>query len=198
MKNLAIIGKGGHARVIKSCIDNNCFNLIWNDMATSADDVKDVPALFVIGVGDNWSRKTISEKIESAKPKYATIIHHSAQIADDIVIGEGTVIMPNAVINAGCVIGKHCIVNTGAILEHDSVMEDFSSLAPRVATGGNVYIGECSAIGLGAVINNDIKICSQTVIGSGSIVTKDIQNNVVAYGVPCKVIRKRNEGEKYL
>ena len=35
-----------------------------------------------------------------------------------------------------------------------------------------------------------------TVIGAGSVVTKDIPANVVAYGTPCKVIREINEHDK--
>lgn len=41
-----------------------------------------------------------------------------------------------------------------------------------------------------------VTIGDNTVIGAGSVVTKDIPANVVAYGIPCKVIREINEHDK--
>jgi acetyltransferase-like isoleucine patch superfamily enzyme len=54
---------------------------------------------------------------------------------------------------------------------------------------GNVTIGTGTTIGMGVNIINGVKIGNNTVIGAGSVVTKDIPDNVVAYGNPCRVIR---------
>lgn len=45
-------------------------------------------------------------------------------------------------------------------------------------------------IGANVVINPGVKIGENSVIGSGSVVTKDIPKNCLAYGTPCKVVRK--------
>lgn len=45
-------------------------------------------------------------------------------------------------------------------------------------------------IGAGAIILPGVKIGANTVIGAGSVVTKDIPKNVVAIGNPCRVMRK--------
>ena len=42
----------------------------------------------------------------------------------------------------------------------------------------------------------NVKIGSDTVIGAGSVVTKDIPSGVVAVGNPCKVLRKITEADK--
>jgi acetyltransferase-like isoleucine patch superfamily enzyme len=47
-------------------------------------------------------------------------------------------------------------------------------------------------IGMGTNILNQVKIGKNTIIGAGSVVTKDIPDNVVAYGSPCKIIRDNN------
>jgi acetyltransferase-like isoleucine patch superfamily enzyme len=67
-----------------------------------------------------------------------------------------------------------------------------------VATGGNVYIDEFTAISIGVTIVHNIRIGKHTVIGAGSVVIKDIEDQVVAYGIPAKVVRYREIGEKYL
>ena len=51
-------------------------------------------------------------------------------------------------------------------------------------------------IGAGAIILPGITIGDNTVIGAGSVVTKDIPANVVALGNPCKVLREINESDK--
>ena len=77
-------------------------------------------------------------------------------------------------------------------------MEVFSSLAPGVTTGGNVYIGEYSAISLGAKIIHNVVIGKHTVVGAGSTVLKNLPDNCVAYNTPAKIGRNRIAGEKYL
>lgn len=55
--------------------------------------------------------------------------------------------------------------------------------AKPIRIGDNVWIGG------GAIINPGVSVGKNTVIGSGSVVTKDIPANVVAAGNPCRVIR---------
>ena len=59
-----------------------------------------------------------------------------------------------------------------------------------------VHIGRNCWIGAGAVIMPGVTICDNTVIGAGSIVTKDIPAGVVAVGNPCRVMREINDHDK--
>lgn len=54
----------------------------------------------------------------------------------------------------------------------------------------SIEIGDDVWIGAGVLINPGVKIGNKAVIGSGSVVTKDIGDNVVAFGNPCREIRK--------
>jgi acetyltransferase-like isoleucine patch superfamily enzyme len=67
---------------------------------------------------------------------------------------------------------------------------DFSSINPGTNIAGNVKIGEGTTIGMGTNILHGVKIGKNSVIGAGSVVTKDIPDNVIAYGSPCKIIRE--------
>ena len=62
--------------------------------------------------------------------------------------------------------------------------------AKKVKIGSNVWVGA------GVHINPGVTIGDNTIIGSGSVVTKDIPANVIAAGVPCKVIRAITEEDK--
>ena len=59
-----------------------------------------------------------------------------------------------------------------------------------------VHIGRNCWIGAGVIIVPGINIEDNTVIGAGSIVTKDIPANSVAVGNPCRVIREINDRDR--
>lgn len=59
-----------------------------------------------------------------------------------------------------------------------------------------VHIGKNCWIGAGVVIVPGITIGDSVVVGAGSIVTKDLPDNVVAVGNPCRVLRQVNEHDK--
>ena len=113
-------------------------------------------------------------------------------------VGCGPVVMPGAVINANASIGKFCIVNTKASLEHDCALADYASVAPGVTVGGNVSVGELSASCIGATIAHRVRIGRETVLGAGSTLLADLDDNVLAYGTPAKRIRGRTADEQYL
>ena len=154
----------------------------------------------IITIGDNWTRHLMAEKIRSLLPdfKFISAIHPSASIARGVTIGAGTVLMAGVIVNSDSRIGESCILNTKSAHDHDCVMGDFSSLAPGVTTGGKVSIGAFSAISLGANVIHGVKIGEHVVLGAGAVTLKDIPDHSVAYGVPAKVIRKRQAGDKYL
>lgn len=59
-----------------------------------------------------------------------------------------------------------------------------------------VHIGRNCWIGAGALIMPGVTIGDNSVIGAGSVVTKDIPSNVVAYGNPCRVAREINDHDR--
>ena len=61
-----------------------------------------------------------------------------------------------------------------------------------VKIGDKVWIGGVSRILPGVTIGDN------SVIGAGSVVTKDIPANVVAAGNPCRIIKEAEEGDRYV
>lgn len=60
----------------------------------------------------------------------------------------------------------------------------------------SVKIGKNCWLGAGVIVVPGVTIGDNTVIGAGSVVTKDIPGNVVAVGNPCRVLREINEHDK--
>lgn len=85
------------------------------------------------------------------------------------------------------VIGNH--VNIGA----NSILGDYDDHPDLYKTEpAPIYIKDNVWIGMNVIILKGVTIGENTVIGAGSIVTKDIPANVVAAGNPCKVIKQKN------
>jgi sugar O-acyltransferase (sialic acid O-acetyltransferase NeuD family) len=154
----------------------------------------------IITIGDNYSRFIVYKDLMSQNIDFEFInaIHKSAIIAKSAKLGVGLLIMAGVIINSDSIIGDFAFLSTGAQLEHDGKMKKFSHLSAGSITGGKVTIGEFSTITLGVTILDRINIGDNVVIGSGSLVLKDIPSNVLAYGNPCKVIRTRKITDQFL
>lgn len=59
-----------------------------------------------------------------------------------------------------------------------------------------IHIGKNCWLGAGVIVLPGVTIGDNTVIGAGSVVTKDIPANVVAVGNPCKVLREINDHDR--
>src|SRR5690606_20580746 len=156
--------------------------------------------LGIIAIGDNWTRKTMHDKIRKILPDFDFVnaIHPSALIGKNVTIKKGIAMMAGAIVNSDAKVGAFTIINTKASLGHDSQLKDFASLAPSATIGGNVTICTCTAISLGANVLQDISIGRHVIIGAGSLVNKNIADFKMVYGVPAKVIKTIEKGEKYL
>ena len=113
-------------------------------------------------------------------------------------------------------LGNNVYFNFNATLVDDThiYIGDYTMLGPNVviATAGHpilpelrekalqynlpVHIGKNCWLGAGVIVLPGVTIGDNTVIGAGSVVTKDIPANVVAVGNPCKVLREINEHDK--
>ena len=69
-------------------------------------------------------------------------------------------------------------------LNEDNAFQLWKTQTAPVTIGDNVWIGG------GAIILPGVTIGDNVVIGAGSVVTKDIPSNTIAYGNPCRIIRK--------
>jgi sugar O-acyltransferase (sialic acid O-acetyltransferase NeuD family) len=219
-RKAVVFGASGHAKVVLDILDRQgaveVIGLLDNYKPVGCEcgaqvvlgRLEDLSRLkgehpglgIAVAIGDNWTRARIASEIRAFCPDidFVTAIHPSACIAAGVDVGAGTVIMAGAVVNPGARIGDLCIVNTRASLDHDSVMEQFSSLGPAATTGGGVHLGSYSNIGIGATVIQEISIGQHTVIGAGAVVFHSMPDQVVAYGTPARVIRSRRIGERYL
>lgn len=134
-------------------------------------------------------------------------------------IGEGCYIEPPLQANWGgrfAHFGKNIYANFGLTMVDDTAIYvgDNTKFGPNVvlATAGHpilpalrekglqynlpIRIGRNCWLGSGVIVVPGVTIGDNTVIGAGSVVTKDIPSNVVAVGNPCRVLREIGEHDK--
>lgn len=209
-REVFIIGAGGHSKVIANVINKSGdivkgflddyievgtviikkvnYKVIGRIEDIIHLQIKYPNAEFIIGIGNNKIRKEIAEKYEEIL-KFYTAIDPSSQIALDVEIGKGSVVLANACINTSANIGEHCIINTASIVEHDNIIENYVHISPNATLSGTVEIGEMTHIGSGAIVKNNIKICNNCTIGAGAVVVKNIDESGVYAGVPVKRLK---------
>lgn len=217
---IIIIGTGGHSKVIVDIIqneqkyeiagfiDNNLpigHKVFDYEVLGKEQEINNLISKYkifggIIAIGDNFIRSNVEKKIRLLCNEFRFIncIHPNSNIAFNVVMGEGNVVMAGATINTSSEISNHCIFNTNCSIDHDNRIADFASIAPNGVTGGNVEVDEFSAIGIGATVKHNVSIGYNCIIGACSLVNKDTKSNSVYYGIPAKFIRNHKLGEKYL
>ncbi len=192
MKKLTIIGASGHGKVVADIAKLNDYDVIeFLDDDESVSNCggypvigktdKEVDGDVIVAIGNAEIRKRLSEN-----KKLVTLIHPDAVIADDIEIGDGTVVMAGVVINSGAKIGKGVIVNTSSSIDHDCRIGDYCHISVGAHLSGTVNVGDNTWIGAGATISNNVNICSECMIGAGAVVVQSIAEPGTYLGVPAR------------
>lgn len=199
-RRLAIIGAGGHGKVLADVAERNGYDeIVFLDddqnirecrglpVLGKISDVETIDADVVVAVGSSAIRKRIQETVPSER--LATLIHPSAVVAKDVILGSGTVVLAGVVINPGTKIGKGCIVNTCSSIDHDCNVGDYVHIAVGAHLCGTVAVGDGTWIGAGAIVVNNLSICSNSIIGAGAVVVRDVEITGTYVGVPAKPLK---------
>lgn len=216
MKDLVVIGAGDFARETVWVAERmNLQYPQWNILGFTDDgreagtQVDGYPVLgnldwlrkrpgstwAVCAIGTSAFRRKVWKSLEDCPQIHpATLVDPTVVVGKGASIGEGCIVCAGTIFAIGVELGAHCIVNLGCVLGHDARVGDCCTLHPRVDLSGNVRVGPCTDIGAGALIRDEVEIGSDTIIGMGSLVTKSIPAKVVAYGSPCRVVRKNEDG----
>ncbi|MBS5186038.1 MAG: acetyltransferase [Fusobacterium nucleatum] len=144
---------------------------------------------FFIAFGNMKYRKKVWEMFKQAGWDSVNIIHPNAVISKDAKLGEGILIECGCLITPNPTIGNNVVVNTGSQVNHDNIVEDHVYIASGVILSGGVKIGENTLLDDGVIVTLGKTVGKNSLIGAGAVVTKNIEDNVVVYGNPAKVIR---------
>ena len=144
---------------------------------------------YIIAISNPKSRHSIREKFGHPAKNLIDSKYENERLFNRLN-KEGIIILQDCILEHGIDIGDSTIINTRCSIHHGSVIEQFVTLSPNVVILGNCHIRQFTFIGAGTIVRENTTIGSNCVIGMGSVVVEDIPDNSVAYGNPCRVIRK--------
>lgn len=192
--------RAGEAGLSVAFVDDN--ECLWGQVANSASieggweylrRMKPDAFELIVAVGQPRVRAALAERTGASGMPFRNAVHPAAVVMPSAKLGVGNTLCPGAVIGSGAQVGNHVIVNTGAVVEHDSVVEDFATICPGVQLGGRSRVGRGAFLSTGAVILPRMTIGAGAVVAAGAVVTKPVDANVLAMGVPARARRPIDE-----
>lgn len=151
----------------------------------------------VVATGEPQLLRKLIVNLEKADIPLESVVHPSVYVPDSTQIQPGVIVQDRVFLGPNIKIGKGCCIYYSTALGHDVAIGAYSHISMGCMIAGHVNIGSGTYIGAGAVIRNQVTIGKNCIIGMGSMVTKDIPDNVVAYGSPCRVVRENTDGKVF-
>ncbi len=209
---IAIIGAGGHGRVVLDILKNNhqfdVAGFLDNNSALQHNQIDGIEVLgdislisefkqlnigaAVIAIGDNRTRQAFAETLQSAGICLVSAIHPSANIADTASIGKNVVIAAGSTICTHVRIDDSAILNTGCIIDHESQILRAAHICPGVRIAGHVTVKPGAFVGIGATIIQGVTIGNSSVVGAGAVVLEDVPAHATVVGVPARIVKDSN------
>ena len=192
-KKLAIIGAGGHGKVIGEIallkkykkihfFDDNVSKIkkypfeIIDTLNYLKKNLSNYDAFFV-AIGNNYLRRNKVNWLKRLDVNIVSLIHPKSTVSKFSSLGVGTCVMANAVINSGSLINEGVIINTSASIDHDCTIDNFAHISPNCGLSGNVCVGKFTHLGTGTSVHPGVKIGNEVKTGIGSRIYKNILNN---------------------
>lgn len=132
---------------------------------------------------------------------------HNVIIREECQLGDDVSVWSNSIIDYGCVIGDRVKIHSNCYIAQFTVIEDDAFLAPGVSVANDLYPGDDDSaavmagpiieagaqIGAGVTLLPYVRIGRGAIVGSGSVVSRDVAPGMVAYGNPAREQRPVTE-----
>ncbi len=147
----------------------------------------------VMGIGEPSTRMNLFSKIIADGIAIPTLIHPDVHIPSSTSVGKGVIIQTGCYISVGATIKDYVLLQPQCAIGHDCVINEGCIISTYDSIAGAVQIGKCTYIGMSVAVKELVSIGDYSIIGMGSVVFKDVPDEVIAIGNPARVMKKNED-----
>jgi sugar O-acyltransferase (sialic acid O-acetyltransferase NeuD family) len=135
----------------------------------------------VICLEGSKQRKDVSEYIQQSYPelKFFNVIHPSAILGKNVILGKGNIIGARTVINSDSQLGDFCLIKDQVSIGHESRIKNFVMIKTHTTIGGQVQINNQSVIGSRSNVINNVLIGEHCLIKENTLILKDVPDGAI-------------------
>jgi len=153
---------------------------------------------FNVAIATPHERMAVCERFLSEGFEPVSIISRHAIVMGPVDIGVGAIICGFCTITTNIRIGRFFHANIYCYIEHDAVIGDYVTFAPRVNCNGNITIKDLAYIGAAAAIRQGehgrpTVIGRAAVVGMGAILLGSVPDGQTVVGNPARPIRRKTD-----
>lgn len=208
---LGIYGSGGAGREVKEIAEliNRWTEIVFIDDTVEEGEFKGIKRMpfesfkkeydisdaeVIIALGEPKYKELLYDKVSSVGYSFTNVIHPKAIINVSAELGRGLIIKAGAIISSDAIVKDNVSVEEYAVVGHDTVVECHAQISAFVVIAGHCHIGKKAYIGLSVPIKEGTKIGNNVIIGMGSVVVRDIPDDMIAMGNPARPMRRNEDG----
>jgi UDP-perosamine 4-acetyltransferase len=205
-KPLYLLGAGGHGSVVLDALlkcgmavtaildgawppGHRIFGVPVAGTDAFLDDRNPGTVMLVNGVGalpGHDARIALYQRWRERGFEFASLVHPSAVVGQDVTLAAGSQIMAGAVLQCRVSVAENAVVNTRASVDHDCQIAAHAFVGPGVVLCGGVNIGEAAFVGVGAVVLPGVSIGERAIVGAGAVVNRAVPDGATVMGNPAR------------
>lgn len=217
MEDIIIVGNSSHAQLINRYIKSTNFGkvvaYVVDKEYISADMVDGIPVIsfgqlkeqyapenvnLVMGIGYKKMgeiRKTKFEQCKKMGYSFANYIHPTAILPENLIIGEGNIILENVLVEIGVQIGDANLFFGGSIIGHESEIGSYNTFSLRSVIAGNVHITDNCFLGVASAVKDNVTFSNHVLLGATGYGFKDMDAYSVVVPAKSSVLEGKRSTE---
>lgn len=152
-----------------------------------SDYVPETFDVFACSIGGN-SRKECVESLQKRGGLFINLIHKTARIGTNVLIGSGNVIGAFTTIGADVKVGDFNLIQSYTVIGHDARIGNFNRIDTHVTCVGGIKICNGTTIHTSAVINHRVTVEDDAKVGACSFVIRRVKEGTTVFGVPARLL----------
>ena len=150
---------------------------------------------YALGTPAPHRHRLVEELKKTYSLTFGSLIHPTAFLGSNVRIGEGVFVNVNATVGPNAILDDFCTMNRCVSIGHETRIGKHALIGPNATIAGSVTVGDCATVAMMATIIDKVRVGAWTFVGAASLVTKDLPERVVAFGVPARIVRDNRDAD---